>query len=195
MGTTRYAIETLTPAEVTRLLKVCSSTAPTGIRNRAMLAIMWRAGLRVAELLALKASDIDSEAGTIRVLHGKGNRARIMGIDEGALAMVQVWIAARHRLGLSRAVLFCTLGGKPVSDVYVRAMMKRLARKAGIDKRVHAHGLRHTHAFELAAEGVPVNVISRQLGHSSSAVTARYIDHVAPQDVITMGRARAWSAV
>jgi integrase len=108
--------------------------------------------------------------------------------------MIQVWVAARHRLGLSRAVLFCTLGGKPVSDVYVRAMMKRLARKAQVDKRVHAHGLRHTHAFELAAEGVPVNVISRQLGHSSSAVTARYIDHVAPQDVIIMGRARTWRA-
>ena len=131
---------------------------------------------------------------TIRVLHGKGNRARIVGIDEGTLAMIQVWVAARHRLGLSRAVLFCTLGGKPVSDVYVRAMMKRLARKAQVDKRVHAHGLRHTHAFELAAEGVPVNVISRQLGHSSSAVTARYIDHVAPQDVIIMGRARTWRA-
>lgn len=193
MGRTRYAIETLTPAEVTRLLKACSA-GPTGQRNRAAIAVMYRAGLRVSEMLALKASDINADAGTIRVLHGKGNRARVMGIDQGTLAMVQVWTAARQRLGLSRAVLFCTLQGHPVSDVYIRAMMKRLARKAGIDKRVHAHGLRHTMAFELAAEGIPVNVISRQLGHSSSAVTSRYIDHVAPQDVITMGRARTWSA-
>ena len=69
-----------------------------------MVAVMYRAGLRVSEMLALKASDINADAGTIRVLHGKGNRARVMGIDQGTLAMVQVWIAARHRLGLSRAV-------------------------------------------------------------------------------------------
>lgn len=71
--------------------------------------------------------------------------------------------------------------------------MKRLARKGGVDKRVHAHGLRHTHAFELSYEGKPINVISKQLGHSSSAVTARYIDHVAPADVLAMGRGRAWT--
>lgn len=193
MARRKYPIETLTPAEVSAILRGCSTRAPTGIRNRAMVVVMYKTGLRVAEVLALKTSDIDQAAGTIRVLHGKGNRARVMGIDDGTLAVIQRWTDTRRALGLSRAPLFCTLKGRPVSDTYVRAMMKRIGRKGNVDKRVHAHGLRHTHAFELSGEGVPINVISRQLGHSSSAVTARYIDHVAPQDVITMGRARTWT--
>ena len=69
--------------------------------------------------------------------------------------------------------LLCTLKGQPVASAYVRALMPRLARRAGIDKCVHPHGLRHTHA-ELAFEGMPMNAIQAQLGHSSLATTRRY---------------------
>ena len=65
-----------------------------------------------------------------------------------------------------------------MSDDYVRGLLKRLARKAGIEKRVHPHGLRHTFAVELEAAGTPVTTISKLLGHSSVAVTARYLDHL-----------------
>jgi integrase len=61
------------------------------------------------------------------------------------------------------------------------------------DKRVHPHGLRHTHAAELVAEGVPVNVIQKQLGHVSLATTDIYLRHIAPADVIAMGRNREWT--
>jgi integrase len=71
-------------------------------------------------------------------------------------------------------------------------MLKRLADKAGIEKRVHPHGLRHTHACELRQEGVDIGIISKQLGHSSTATTARYLDHIAPQAVIDIMRAREW---
>ena len=83
--------------------------------------------------------------------------------------------------------------GGPLYDSYVRHLMKRLGRRAGIDKRVHPHGLRHTHAAELIREGVRINVVSKQLGHSSSSVTARYIDHIAPAEVIETMRARRWT--
>jgi integrase len=72
-------------------------------------------------------------------------------------------------------------------------MIKRLADQAGIDKRVHPHGLRHTHATELADEGTAVNGISKQLGHSSSAVTARYIDHVSNREVVETIHRREWT--
>ena len=72
------------------------------------------------------------------------------------------------------------------------AIAPRLAKKAGIEKRVHPHGLRHTHAAELREEGVDIAIISRQLGHSSIATTARYLDHIAPQTVIDTVRAREW---
>jgi hypothetical protein len=66
--------------------------------------------------------------------------------------------------------------------------MPRLAAKANIEKRVHAHGLRHTHASELAREGVPMNVIQAQLGHSNLGTTSRYLAHIAPAEVIPLGR-------
>ncbi len=88
--------------------------------------------------------------------------------------------------------MFCTLQGKTLQTRYVRTLLPRLARKAGIAKRVHAHGLRHTHAAELAAEGVPPNQIQRQLGHASLATTSRYLDHIAPQDLVDAMRRREW---
>ena len=75
----------------------------------------------------------------------------------------------------------------------MRALMPRLARRAGIEKRVHAHGLRHTHAAELALEGQPMNLIQAQLGHSSLATTSRYLAHIAPAQLIEAMRVRAWS--
>jgi site-specific recombinase XerD len=81
-----------------------------------------------------------------------------------------------------------------MSDRYVRNMLKRIAVKAGLEKRVHPYGLRHTHAAELVREGTPVNVIRDQLGHSSLAVTDRYPRNVAPADLIALGRSRTWTA-
>src|SRR5262249_55868784 len=90
--------------------------------------------------------------------------------------------------------LFCTSAGGPISPSYVRTLLPRLARMADIDKRVHAHGLRHTHAAELASEGVPVHLVQRQLGHRSLATTDTYLRAISGADVIAAIRARAWSA-
>jgi hypothetical protein len=73
--------------------------------------------------------------------------------------------------------------------------MPKLAVKVGIAKRVHAHGLRHTHAAELRAEGVDIGIISEQLGHTSIATTVRYLDHIAPVAVVEAMRERAWPAL
>jgi site-specific recombinase XerD len=186
----KRSVEVLTRGEVARLLRQCSPTAPTGIRNRALITVMYRAGLRIDEALALKASDIDPEIGTVRVLHGKGDKARTVSIDAGAMALVQRWADKRAELGYRRGVLFCTLKGTPMSDVYVRNMMRRIGRKAGIDKRVHPHALRHAHAAELSHEGVPTNVIQQQLGHAHLSTTDVYLKHIAPKEVIDMGRNR-----
>ena len=70
--------------------------------------------------------------------------------------------------------------------------MPRLAAKAGIAKRVHAHGFRHTHAAQLREEGVDIGIISKQLGHRSIATTARYLDHIAPVAVVQAMRGRRW---
>jgi len=176
----KYPPQPLTPAEVAAIIAQCSRRAPTGIRNRAMIWLAYRSGLRVSELTALKPSDLDPADHSIRVLHGKGDRATVRYWHPDADDALHRWIDERKRLGLARhgARLFTTLDGGPVADDYLRNLLRRLAAKAGTGKRVHPHGLRHSYAVELRKAGVDIAVISRLLGHSSIAVTARYLDHL-----------------
>ena len=185
--------EPLTHREVLALLRACSSKAPTGQRNAALIVLLWRAGLRCSEALDLYAKDIDARAYTIRILHGKGNRSRTVGLDATAFAVIARWMDTRKAMGINgRASLLCTLKGKKLSTSYVRTLLPRLAAKAGIEKRVHAHGLRHSHAADLVREGMPVNLIQRQLGHANLSVTSAYLDHIAPEHVIAVIREREW---
>jgi len=174
-------------------MRACGRHAPTGLRNRALIALLYRTGLRINEALSLYPKDLELTDGSVRVLNGKGGRSRTVGLDPGAAAVIERWLDARTRLGLNgRHPVFCTLRGRPMADAYVRVMLKRLAARAGIEKRVHAHGFRHTHAAQLRAEGVDIAIISRQLGHASITTTARYLDHLAPTAVIEAMRSRNW---
>ena len=200
--------EPLSRSDVSKLLAACSTRGSAGIRDRALIAVLYRAGLRVAEGLALQPKDVDLEHGRVVVLHGKGNRRRTVGLDPEACAIVERWLRRRRELAIPRywanpqtgekvaAPLFCVISkpnkGKPMWASVFRDKLKDLAERAEIDRRVHPHGLRHTHAFELATEGVPVHVIRKQLGHSSLATTERYIDHLQPGDVIDAMRKRRW---
>jgi len=187
--------EVLTEPEAIALMKACSSRAPTGIRNRALIAMLWRSGLRISEALALELRDVDLELGTLRVRHGKGDKSRTVGVDEQTSALLDRWLDRRRKLGPgARAPVFCTLDGGRVDASYVRHLLPRLAAKAGLDRRVHAHGLRHTYAAELARERTPINVIRDALGHSTLAVTDRYLRDVAPMHVIDTIRARRWDS-
>ncbi len=185
--------EVLTEPEAIALIKACSTRAPTGIRNRALIAVLWRSGLRISEALSLELRDVDLAAGTLRVRHGKGDKSRTVGVDEQTSALLARWLDRRRQLGPgARSPVFCTLDGGRVDPSYVRHLLPRLAAKAGLDRRVHAHGLRHTYAAELARERTPINVIRDALGHTSLAVTDRYLRDVAPMHVIDTIRARRW---
>lgn len=187
----RYPAEVLTPGEVHQLMLAPSGRAPTGIRNRALIVCLYRSGLRISEALALMPKDIDRDACSIRVLHGKGDKARTVGMDPEAFAVVERWLDVRTSRGINgHAPVFCTLKGGKLDASYVRALLPRLAKRVGIEKRVHAHGLRHTFASELREERLDIGVISKQLGHSSSATTARYLDHVNPKVVLDAMRQR-----
>lgn len=186
--------EPLTADEVKLLIRACSKRAPSGVRNRALIVVLYRAGLRVSEALGIMPKDLDSEAYSIRILHGKGDHARTVGLDAGAWAILQLWLERRTALGMTgRQPVFCTLKGGKMTTSYVRNLMPRLARKAGIMKRVHPHGLRHTFAYELAAEKTPINLIQAQLGHASLSTTNRYLNRLNPVAVVEAMKARSWS--
>ena len=189
-----YPVEILTPDEVRMLAAECSTTSSYGIRDRALIVMLYRTGLRISEALALRPKDINFEIGSVTVLHGKGNRMRTVGIDPGANPHIEAWLERRDTLNVpTGAPLFCTMKGTPMSAARVSQLFHELAHRAGIEKRVHPHGFRHTHAYELMMEGVPMPIIQQQLGHVSLATTDRYLSHIAPKQVIeTMGR-REWS--
>jgi len=223
-GGRRFPAEVLNDDEVRRLMAACKGPAFTVARHRALIALLYRGGLRISEALRLCPKDVDLATGAVRVLWGKGGRARTVGVDPGGLALVAAWAAVRAKAragaaaksdgndairapgstatGLDRAAglsapsdhapLFCTRAGQALSTGWVRRLMPRLARRAGILKRVHAHGLRHTHAAQLRAEGVDIAVIRRQLGHASLVTTVRYLDHLVPTAVIEAMAKRVW---
>jgi site-specific recombinase XerD len=187
----RFPVEVLSAAEIGQLIDECSRTAPTGLRNRALIVVLWRAGLRLSEALALLPKDVDRVAGTLHVLNGKGGEDRIVALDPLAFSVLSRWLDERAQLKSSaRSPVFCTLHGGPLQTAYVRALLPRLADAAGIGKRVHAHALRHTHACELLRERVPLNLIQKQLGHANLAVTSRYLDHVPSPELTDAMRRR-----
>lgn len=188
----RRPVEILTRRECVALMRACGR-GPTGVRNMAAIAVMWRAGLRCGEMLALKPKDIDMERRTVRVLYGKGNRARTVALDPEAIAVVEKWLAVRKKLTLRRgATLFCTMQGRPMKPDYLRALLPRLAKRASIQKRVHAHAFRHTFAVELSEENVPIHVIQRVLGHAHLTTTSGYLARFAPREAIMAISARTW---
>jgi integrase/recombinase XerD len=189
--------EPLTAEEVRTLLAAASNRSSSGIRLLAVVGILYGSGLRLAEALGLEPRDLDTRAGVIRVRNGKGGKTRTVGIDPHGAALVDRWLAQRRDLDLNgRHRVFATYEtgrvGHPLAPRYVRTALARLGAKAGLEKRVHPHGLRHSLAFDLAQRGVPTHQIQAQLGHSSLAVTDRYVRHLMPTDVIAVMRQRGW---
>jgi len=189
--TRRLPAEPLVLADVEALRGACSRRAPTGIRNRALLAVLFRSGLRISEALALFPKDIDPGGGMLRVLHGKGNKARTAPLPTDAAEAVDRWLECRKRLRLTgRHRLFCTLRGQPLWDSYARALCKRLATKAGVEKRVHPHGFRHGWALAQVQSGTSLNAIQQLLGHRSLHTTSVYLQHIAPAAAVAEATAK-----
>lgn len=186
--------ELLTPDEARALIQAASSRAPTGVRNRALVAMMYRSGLRPGEALALFIDDLDAEAGTVSVPARKGGRRRTTGVDAPTRRLVAVWITRRVQRGIDPAApLFCTLAGEPLKAAYVRELLPRLARRAGIAKRVHPLALRYANAAELAEEGFPAPMIDRHLGVAPVGAARRYRRPVSEQEVAAAIAAREWT--
>lgn len=174
---TKKVIDLLSLEEVEALIGACGRRSPTGLRNRAMIAVLYGGALRVSEALSLEPKDLDLAKRTGRVV-GKGGKAREFGLAPMAVPHVELWLATRAKLGLARGRgrrLFCTLDGGPMSDRYVRALLARKAEAIGSPKRVHPHALRHSMAAELDERGARVTDIAAQLGHGSVATTQGYL--------------------
>lgn len=185
-----YPAEHYSRAECLALIEACGDSW-YGRRNAALIVMLWRSGLRLSEALAVTPKDIDFYGSSIRVLHGKGNKARTVGMDGRESVVLREWLDTRGDYPPTTPVI-CTRQGGPVSDAYVRMMLPQLAKKAGVNRRIHAHGFRHTFAVELSRAGIPVRDIQQLLGHSNLATTSIYLASLSPEEALDAVRKREW---
>jgi site-specific recombinase XerD len=161
-------------------------------RLRGLIVVLWRAGLRISEALALTEGDLETSQGAIVVRRGKGGRRREVGMDDWAWGQLQPWLEVR--VALPVGPLFCVISGptrgQPWSSSQVRTTLSTVAAKAGVRRRFAPHQLRHAHAVEMAREGVPINVIQRQLGHVNLGVTSIYLQGIDSGEIIETVRTR-----
>ena len=159
-----------------------------------------RGGLRTSEALQLLPSQVkeDKDGGLQLVdLLGKGGTRRSVYVLPGREEPIRAWLDARKALDLPTRLsvggrrapspLICSISngskGKPLHARNVRAMLARRTARAGVEKRVPMHGLRHFHAYQLAQKGVKLHVVKKQLGHSRLDTTATYIAHLTPKEI------------
>jgi site-specific recombinase XerD len=161
-------------------------------RLRGVIVVLWRAGLRVSEALALQESDLDPTRGALLIRQGNGDKRREAGMDGWAWSQLASWQEARSAFPVGP--LFCTVvgptAGGPWSSTAVRSEFRRLGRIAGVRRRFAPHQLRHAHAVEMAREGVPLNIIQRQLGHANLGITSIYLQGIDNGEIIDAVRGR-----
>ena len=187
----RYPADPPTVEEIVAVMRLTGEDRH-GWRLRALIVVLWRAGLRIQEALALAEHDLDPRRGSLRVRDGKGGKRREVGMDEWGWEQLRPWLSARAELPVGP--LFCVIDGptrgRPWSSAAVRSELRRLAAQAGVRRRFAPHQLRHAHALELAREGVPLNIIQRQLGHANLGTTSIYLQGIDPEEIIAAVRAR-----
>jgi integrase/recombinase XerD len=169
----------LRPDETAALIAAADPATPLGLRDRAMLEVLYGAGLRVTELVGLALGALDPRAGVLRVF-GKGRRERLVPLGEPALAAVQAYLEA-GRPALLRAgrpgtdAMFLSRRGGPMTRQNFFTRLRRLARIAGIEsERISPHVLRHAFATDLLEGGADLRSVQAMLGHADLSTTQIY---------------------
>lgn len=167
----------LPESQIDALLAAPDLTTPLGLRDRAMLELMYAAGLRVSELVNLPSTAINLRQGVLRVM-GKGSKERLVPLGEEAQHWIERYLAqARPQLAGKRALapLFLSAGGEAPTRQQFWLLVKRYAALAGIDPaRISPHGLRHSFATHLLNHGADLRALQMLLGHSSLSTTQIY---------------------
>ena len=165
--------------EVEKLLELPDQTTPLGLRDRAMLEVLYSTGLRVSELTSLRVMDLDTKVGCVRCI-GKGDKERIVPVGRKALAIVEKYL--RHgrtaligaTRGAAGAFLFVNRRGGRISRVGVWKIFSSYGRKAGLRVPLTPHMLRHSFATHLLERGADLRSVQLMLGHSDISTTQIY---------------------
>ena len=179
--------DTLSVSELSALLGACDLTTPRGLRDRAIVEVLYATGLRRAELRALDLSDLDRNERIVTVHHGKGDKGRIVPLTRSAFEYVVAYVE-RARPALVRThfeaklAMFLSTRGKRISETQVRRLLLALGRKARIETPIKPHTLRRSFATHLMRGGASLRHIQILLGHSKLDTTAHYL-RVDPEEL------------
>ncbi len=167
-----YLPKFLTEDEIEVLLDAPDTETSEGLRDRAMLELMYATGLRVSEMTSLKLSEVDLDTGLI-VCHGKGSKERRVPLGRSASHWLQYYIATRARRGSESPYLFINQAGRPLTRQHAWAAIKKYAESAGL-RDVSPHTLRHSFATHLLQRGADSRSVQALLGHSDISTTQIY---------------------
>jgi site-specific recombinase XerD len=181
----RYPADPPTVEEIVAVMRSAGNRAD-GARLRALIVILWRAGLRISEALALAETDLDQTRGAVLVRRGEGGRRREVGMDRWAWQQLQPWLEIRAALpvGPLLCIIHGPTAGRNWEQSAARKQLRRVAAAASVRRRFAPHQLRHAHAIEMAHEGVPLVVIQRQLGHANLGITSIYLQGIDSSEII-----------
>lgn len=171
----RYLPAVLSVEEVGAIIDGVDTRDPKGIRDKAILEILYGCGLRVSELCGLLISHVYLDEGFVRVV-GKGNKERLVPMGESAAAAFGQWLAVRGEAYAPdySDIAFLNRFGKPLSRVSVFKMVREYALLAGVTKEISPHTFRHSFATHLIENGADLRVVQEMLGHESITTTEIY---------------------
>jgi len=171
MSSTKRIPEPLNSYEQLSLLRQPNPRAPTGLRNLGIISLMLKTGIRVSEVVNLRCSDLDWVKSRIFIRESGAARGRTLLLDQAELMLLKSWLDIRP---VNSELFFTTLDGTGLKDRYIREMIKRLARKAGINKDVYPHLLRYTFAVDFIRETKDIKLLQEAMGHREASATQIY---------------------
>ncbi|MFI3292347.1 MAG: site-specific tyrosine recombinase/integron integrase [Rikenellaceae bacterium] len=159
--------------EVDAIINIIAPDSPKGVRDRAILEVLYSCGLRVSELTALRMCDLFFGENYLRI-HGKGDKERLVPLSDEARIKVEEYLEVRKSASINEEVLFLNNRGKPLTRVMIFTIIKQATLLAGINKSVSPHTFRHSFATHLLRGGASIRQVQEMLGHENIITTEIY---------------------
>jgi integrase/recombinase XerD len=172
----RYLPETLNEIQVEQLLNAIPTNQPLGLRDRAMVELLYASGLRISELTGARLENLNLDSGMIRVT-GKGNKMRLVPVGKKARDAIHAYLDRERPELVGRRTgseVFLSVRGTKLTNARVWQILKRIARHSGLEANIYPHLLRHSFATHLLSNGADLRIIQEMLGHADISTTQIY---------------------
>ena len=169
----RYLPETLNEIQAEQLLEAIDTTAPLGLRDRAMIELLYASGLRISELANSRLENFNAEERILRVV-GKGNKTRLVPVGRKACEALAAYLSTERPKLVTRRTgneIFLSVRGTKITTVRIWQIVKKHAKRSGLEANIYPHLLRHSFATHLLGNGADLRIIQEMLGHADISTT------------------------